>query len=203
MRRLLAGAITGLVVLTGSVIASKDLACVKPIICVEVPVPGPTVTLPGATVTLPAPPPRTVTIAPEPAKTVMVPGPTKTIPVTVTKTVAVPGPTSTIIQPRPISTAQPRSITPSGQTTTQRVTIGPEQTKPAPVPTVTKTVEVPGEETVRFTTEEAAGISAVLLILGSLLFLAIMYVMYIIGHREGADSDRGFLRELRDLVRKR
>jgi hypothetical protein len=134
---------------------------------------------------------------------VQVPGPIRTIP---GPTTTVPGPTRTI--PGPIRTIyitrDGKTITvsptiPSGQTTypRDRVSITPS---PMPSP-VYKTVAKEREITISI--PKAVGFSVGLILAGVLLALAALWLIYIVGYREGSEGDKKFLRDFLNDLRRR
>lgn len=141
---------------------------------IRVQVPGPVVTVSGPTITVPGPV-RTV------------PGPTRTI---------------FIIRDGETITVTPSPTTRQNTQSRGTVTITPSlrPSPPAPSP---RTVVVEKEKTVTISIPKAVGFSVGFVLLGILLALIALWVIYIVGYKEGEEGNKRFLLEfLRDLRRR-
>jgi hypothetical protein len=156
------------------------------LVVLDVPIPVPTITLPPIKIRVTGPT-RFVTVRP-PA--IHVPGPTKTVTVNnpgkpgATTTVNVPSRTKTVSVPGP-----------SGQTVTSRATVTPSPQ--------TKVVTQPGEtRTKTETIIRYAAASVVVSLVLAALGLLLLFLGYILGHKDAERHEKNFLRGLLHEIRR-
>lgn len=191
--------------------AQDDIGlCAPPLICVTVSVPvrvtvRTTVRLPAVTNIITLPPvlrtiiQRRTVILPPVTRTVQVPGGTKTV-----TEPGLPGATktATVVISREVirnGSAPPvtrevrttASASGSGQSTTTSVTVTPSK-EVVHIPGTTKTV----------TKIQAVGLSLLALILLMALGLFLLWLGFILGYRSSDKENMGFLRTLRDTIRR-